>query len=193
MSQVEQHPLEPFLPDGAQILFLGSFPPPRNKWSMEFFYPNWINDHWRIQGEIWFQDRDHFVDKENHCFRVEQIKAFCREKGIAFYDTAQAVRRLKNNASDAFLEVVQPTDIRALLVKIPRCKTIITTGEKATNTVCRYFSIPAVPAVGESVPIPGESHMPALQLLRLPSSSRAYPLSFEKKVEAYKIIKTLIK
>ena len=39
----EKHPLEPFLPENAKILMLGSFPPKRERWSMDFFYPNWIN------------------------------------------------------------------------------------------------------------------------------------------------------
>ena len=33
----EQHPLEPFLPAGARLLMLGSFPPQRKRWSMDFF------------------------------------------------------------------------------------------------------------------------------------------------------------
>ena len=49
---IEEHPLKPFLPDGARVLFLGSFPPPRKRWSMDFFYPNWLNDFWRIMGLI---------------------------------------------------------------------------------------------------------------------------------------------
>ena len=28
---------------------------------MEFFYPNWINDFWRVMGLIHFQDAQHFV------------------------------------------------------------------------------------------------------------------------------------
>jgi hypothetical protein len=28
---IEQHPLEPFVPEGATTLFLGSFPPPRER------------------------------------------------------------------------------------------------------------------------------------------------------------------
>lgn len=44
MSHItEIHPLEPFLPHNARILMLGSFPPPKARWSMDFFYPNWIN------------------------------------------------------------------------------------------------------------------------------------------------------
>ena len=46
---LEQHPLEPFLPENAWLLMLGSFPPSKKRWSMDFFYPNFINDMWRIQ------------------------------------------------------------------------------------------------------------------------------------------------
>ena len=59
--QTEKHPLEPFLPEGARILMLGSFPPKRERWSMDFFYPNFINDMWRITGHIFFGDKDHFI------------------------------------------------------------------------------------------------------------------------------------
>ena len=45
---VEYHPLRPFLPENAKVLFLGSFPPQRKRWCMDFYYPNFINDHWRI-------------------------------------------------------------------------------------------------------------------------------------------------
>ena len=43
---VEYHPLRPFLPERAKVLFLGSFPPQRKRWCMDFYYPNFINDHW---------------------------------------------------------------------------------------------------------------------------------------------------
>lgn len=37
--EIETHPLEPFLPENARLLMLGSFPPPRNKWKMDFTIP----------------------------------------------------------------------------------------------------------------------------------------------------------
>lgn len=49
-DNVEWHPLKPFLPKRGEILFLGSFPPQRKRWCMDFYYPNFINDHWRIRG-----------------------------------------------------------------------------------------------------------------------------------------------
>ena len=184
---IEYHPLHPFLPEGCRVLFLGSFPPQRKRWCMDFFYPNFINDHWRIEGLIFFGDKDYFVDTEAKTFRLERIIPFLEQKGIGFYDTATAVCRLKDNASDKFLEVVEPTDIHALLGSIPQCRVIVTTGEKATQTICHTLGIPQMPSVGEYVStrmLNGQGQ--EIFLYRLPSSSRAYPMSLPKKAEAYR-------
>jgi G:T/U-mismatch repair DNA glycosylase len=94
---------------------------------------------------------------------------------------------LKDNASDEFLEVVLPTDIHALLHRVPHCRVIVTTGEKATATLCHTLSIPEMPSVGQYVPIPDLfADGQQMVLYRLPSSSRAYPLSLPKKAEAYR-------
>ena len=183
---VEYHPLRPFLPRHAKILFLGSFPPQRKRWCMDFYYPNFINDHWRIEGQIFFGDKNHFVDLTAKRFLTDEIIAFCEDRGFAFFDTSTAVRRLQDNASDKFLEVVVPTDIRALMAQLPQCRAIVTTGEKATETICASLDIPEIPKVNTSVNISSFIQHPSpISLWRLPSSSRAYPLSFEKKVEAY--------
>lgn len=182
---VEYHPLIPFLPENAKVLFLGSFPPQRKRWCMDFYYPNFINDHWRIEGQIFFGDKNHFVDLENKRFKIDEIVAFCKEKGLAFFDTSIAIRRLQDNASDKFLEVVEQTDIRGLLQKLPHCRAIVTTGEKATETICSYFDINTIPKVNTSVALSWGNGKEVV-LYRLPSSSRAYPLSFDNKVEAYR-------
>ena len=212
---IEYHPLRPFLPEGARVLFLGSFPPQRKRWCMDFYYPNFINDHWRIEGEVFFGDRNHFVNQGEKRFKLDEIVRHCEARGIAFFDTSTAVRRLKDNASDKFLEVVEPTDIGALTSQLPQLRAIVTTGEKAAETICTSLGIPDVPKVSAYVAIPafpvpsngevkqsstnihgaaddsspsptGEGRGEAVLLWRLPSSSRAYPLSFEKKAEAYK-------
>ena len=184
---VEYHPLIPFLPENAKVLFLGSFPPQRKRWCMDFYYPNFINDHWRIEGQTFFGDKNHFVDLKNKRFKIDEIVAFCQEKGLAFFDTSTAIRRLQGNASDKFLEVVEPTDIRALISQLPHLRAIVTTGEKATETICTYFGIHEIPKVNTSVSVSSIIHHPSsISLWRLPSSSRAYPLSFDKKVEAYR-------
>ena len=190
---VEYHPLRPFLPENGKVLFLGSFPPQRKRWCMDFYYPNFINDHWRIEGQLFFGDKNHFVDLDAKRFKIDEIVTFCQEKGLAFFDTATAIRRLQDNASDKFLEVVEPTDIQALIRQMPHLRAIVTTGEKATETICDSLNIPTVPKVNTSVAIPNtfdRAGNPIL-LYRLPSSSRAYPLAFDKKVAAYQIITEL--
>lgn len=202
-APIETHPLSPFLPEGARILMLGSFPPKRERWSMEFFYPNWINDMWRIFGVIFFGDKDHFVagpeagpeagpkDAKGQAkssvkakrFDRDRCAAFAAERGIAMFDTASQVRRLKDNASDKFLEIVTPTDIAALLKEIPECSAIVTTGQKATDVIVDTYGCDE-PEVGSftKVIIDGRE----LRFWRMPSSSRAYPLPLEKKAEPYR-------
>ena len=121
MTVVEQHPLQPFMPAGAHLLMLGSFPPARKRWSMDFFYPNYTNDMWRIFGLCFFGDKLHFVDEERKTYRREAIIDLLNSKGIALYDTACAVVRTKNTASDKDLEIVRQTDVEALLRQMPFC------------------------------------------------------------------------
>lgn len=157
---------------------------------MEFFYPNWINDMWRIFGYIFFDDRNHFVASQQpdenlpvKRFDRDRCAAFAAEKGIAMFDTASEVRRLKDNASDKFLEILTPTDIEALLDRIPKCRAIVTTGQKATDVIVERYGCEE-PPVGSytTVMIAGRS----IRFWRMPSSSRAYPLSLEKKAEHYR-------
>ena len=185
MREIEQHPLQPFLPARARLLMLGSFPPSRKRWCMDFFYPNFNNDMWRIWGVVCFQDKDHFVDLTSKRFKQQEIEAFLNEKGIALYDTACAVVRTKNTASDKDLEVVEETDIDRLLQQIPDCEAIVTTGQKATDILTARFAI-RQPAVGEYVSFDYQGK--TMRLYRMPSSSRAYPLALEKKAEKYKVL-----
>lgn len=182
---VERHPLAPFLPAGARVLMLGSFPPPRVRWSMDFYYPNFQNDMWRILGLLFYGDKLHFVDDVNRRFDCERVVRFCGERGIAIFDTATAVRRLRSNASDKFLEVVEPTDVGGLLRQIPECRAVVVTGEKAAETVLLSLGGEAdsVLRMGSYKRIEFEGRV--MQLWRMPSSSRAYPLSIEKKAEHY--------
>lgn len=183
IMETEKHPFEPFLPENAKVLFLGSFPPQPKRWSMVFYYPNWINDFWRIAGIVFSGDKDRFCIPAEKRFDLPKILEFCNEKGLAFYDTACEVKRLKDNASDRFLEVVAPSDIPALLEKIPLCTAIVTTGEKATDTIAQTYSCEK-PAVGSMTEITIAGRR--LEFWRLPSTSRAYPLPIEKKADYYR-------
>lgn len=191
---------------------LGSFPPPRERWCLDFFYPNPQNDMWRIMGQVFFGDKTHFEVpyseihgcKIHGCeiarsevprdgihkptnrkkgFDYEAIVAFCRVQGIAIFDTAQAVRRLQGNAADEHLEIVERTDIVALLQQIPLCHDLCCTGGKAASTLADILHT-ATPQTGEYIETVFNDR--PIRFWRMPSTSRAYPLSFDKKAAAYR-------
>ncbi|MDE5639122.1 MAG: uracil-DNA glycosylase family protein [Odoribacter sp.] len=178
----ELHPLAPFCPAGAKLLMLGSFPPRKNRWSMDFYYPNLQNDMWRIIGLIFHGDKDYFLTETKKAFCKDRICHFLEEKGIALSDAAVEIIRQKGNASDKFLEVVTPMDIQKTLRILPDCRAIVTTGQKATDTLLRLLPV-TEPKVGcySGFEYTGRR----MRLYRMPSSSRAYPKPIQEKAAVY--------
>lgn len=183
IQAIERHPWPPYIPSGARYLFLGTFPPKPSRWSMPFFYPNRINDFWRVMGIIFLNDRNALWDDKAGRFDLNAIKSLLDKQGIALWDTAMAVRRLRDNASDKFLEIVEPIDLSALLVAHPTITQVIATGEKAAAVVAAQAGV-GVPAISE--PVDCRIAGSCFRLWRMPSTSRAYPLSLEKKADAYR-------
>lgn len=184
LPEIETHPLAPFLPQNGKLLMLGSFPPPQTRWKMQFYYPNYQNDMWKIFGLCFFQDQDYFLDIRQKTFKEALIRDFLTQVGVGIYDTAYQVRRLTGNASDKFLQIETASDIAALLAQMPDCRSLMTTGDKATDTL--LLSMPegtAKPSIGQSSAVYFAQRQ--MKLYRMPSSSRAYPLALEKKAQAY--------
>ena len=177
--ETERHPWAPFVPEGAKVLFMGTFPPGKHRWSMDFYYPNPTNDFWRIMGLLYFSDKDALWLGAEKRFDLERIKALLTERGIALSATARAVRRLRGNASDKFLEIVESTDVQALLERMPECRHVACTGEKAAAVAADQLGV-AMPKMGESIAGKG-----GVTLWRMPSSSRAYPMALQRKAEFY--------
>lgn len=181
--KIESHPFPPFLPEGTKVLMLGTFPPKSNRWSMDFFYPNRINDMWRIMGIIFFNDKNHFWNTEQKNFILPAIKDFLTDKKIGMWDTASKVRRLKDNASDKFLDIVETIDLDDFFKRRPTIEAIVATGEKASSVIAGKAGV-AVPKIGH--PVTCDYHGHEFVFYRMPSSSRAYPLSIDKKASVYK-------
>lgn len=140
---------------------------------------------WRIWGYLASGDKNHFVIPGEKRFDKEKIENFCHHYGIALYDTAQEVVRLKENASDQFLQIINPTNIADLLQKMPLCNTIVVTGQKAAETLQAATGCAPL-TVGEYLPARYADR--EVTLWRMPSSSRAYPRPVEWKAEYYRKI-----
>ena len=182
---VETRPFPPFLPKNATVMMMGTFPPTSEKRAMEFLYPNFQNDMWRVFGLVFFNDKEYFRKGEEKAMDPDKIKSFLDQVGIASCPTVYKAIREHGNASDAFLTVVEAVNLKAVLDQIPNCKHIGTTGGKATEILLSLLPEKVkLPKTGETIPFVYEGR--ELSLTRLPSTSRAYPLSLVKKAEAYK-------
>lgn len=188
LNLIEKHPFTPFLPEGCRIVLCGTFPPKPEKWSMDFFYPNFQNDMWRVFGLIFFNDPQKFFDRANKSIDKAGIQEMLTQFKIGVGETATEVIRTKGNASDKYLEIVKPVDLPAMLAKVPDCQIVGTTGEKAASVIAEITGTP-LPRMGEwvvcTVKMPsGEER--CFKHWRLPSTSRAYPMKLEKKAEFYR-------
>lgn len=182
--EIETHPFEPWLPVNAKLLMLGTFPPAPKRWAMEWYYPNFTNDMWRIFGLIFFGDKLHFVDEANKTYRLNELKLFLKEKGVALFDTALRIRRTTGTASDKDLEIVEPADLDGMLRSLPECKAVLAAGQLATKVFTEHYNIDARNLkMGEYRTFDFEGR--TLKLYRQPSSSRAYPMKVEKKAVYY--------
>ena len=177
---LESHPFPPYLPDGAKVLIMGTFPPQPHRWAMEFYYPNRTNDFWKIMGLIFYGDPGRLYDTGTRSFRLGLIKQLLDEKGIALHDTGHEIRRLKDNASDKYLEIVTPVPLFDLLARIPECHTIASTGEKAAGVIAGLTGT-EIPRMGHMV----TDTVRHLDIWRMPSTSRAYPLPLESTAAYY--------
>ena len=182
---LEQHPFAPVLPKDATIMMMGTFPPTEDKWAMPFHYPNFYNDMWRIYGEVFFADADHFRVGAEKRFDPQRIIDFMHERGIASCPTVRSAIREQGNAADKHLQVVDAVDLDQVLSQVPKVHTLFTTGGKATEILLSLIdNPPKLPKTNQHIDYPYP--LRALTLYRLPSTSRAYPLAFNKKVEAYR-------
>ncbi len=138
---------------------------------------------WEIFGLVFFDDSQRLVDAEHKTFRKEDIKVLLEERGIAIFDTASTVRRLSGNASDKDLQIVEKTDIPALLSKIPQCHDIVCTGQKSFSVLTEDYGVP-VPQMGTYNEFTIAER--PMRLWRMPSSSRAYPMPLAEKANYYR-------
>ena len=185
--EIELRPFPPFLPPNATVLMMGSFPPAAEKRAMEFHYPNFQNDMWRVYGLVFFGDAMHFQRVGEKAFDAEKIKAFLTARGIGSCPGVRRAVRTHGNASDAYLKVVETVELPEILEKIPQCRRICTTGGKATEILLALLETEVrAKDFKTGMTITARCGDRDLFVTRLPSTSRAYPMKLEKKAEAYR-------
>ena len=185
--EIELRPFPPFLPPNTTVLMMGSFPPAAEKRAMEFHYPNFQNDMWRVYGLVFFGNAMHFQRVGEKAFDAAKIKAFLTARGIGSCPGVRRAIRTHGNASDAYLKVVETVELPEILEKIPQCRRICTTGGKATEILLALLETEVrAKDFKTGTTVTARCGDRDLLVTRLPSTSRAYPMKLEKKAEYYR-------
>lgn len=151
--------LPPFLPEGATILILGSFPSPKSR-ECGFYYGHPQNRFWKTLAGVFEDD----VPQS-----LEQKKAFLDRHHIALWDVIASCSIV--GASDSSIADVVANDIPSVVTKQP-IQLIVTTGKKADALFHKYFKDDETIAAIAYLNLPSTS--PANARMRLPDLIAAY-------------------
>lgn len=191
MHQTETHPWKWFVPRGAKVLVVGTFPPTKRNWSYDFFYPNKRNLFWPMVARIAGKELQYFSGAE----AVNERKKLLIQLKTGITDMGLEITRNQSNSSDDNLEVSAFMDIISILVEHPSIKKIIFTSSSGkssaaawflqylkTKNIVHKFEKGARPLKSE---VFLNGRMISMAILYSPSPRAANRISFDKLVELY--------
>ena len=104
MNEIENHPFEPFIPENATVLIVGSFPGREQTQGYvddeQWFYGAKRNQFWKIISAVYQTELLCKADKQN----------LFNKYGIGITDILLKVRRKNNSNLDDNLEIVEYND-----------------------------------------------------------------------------------
>ena len=141
----------------ARILVLGTMPSVESL-RQGFYYAHPRNAFWRILAEIFGEEIP---------TSAEEKKQLLLRNRIALWDTLRSCER--EGSLDSAILRPEPNDIPALLAACPEIRTICFNGAASQQLFYRHIG-----------------HIEGMEMIRLPSTSPAYTLSYAKKLAAWK-------
>lgn len=153
----------PIISEGAEILILGSVPGIKSL-EMQEYYAHPQNKFWKILFELFEED-----------FTIDYIEKqkFLQRNRIALWDVIDSCER--EGSLDTKIKNEIHNDIEQILADYPNIKAIFCNGKKSFKNVQKKLS----PKI-------------EIAVFDLPSTSPAYTLSYEKKLEGWKKIKEFL-
>ena len=135
------HPYEPFIPENATKLIVGTLPPPR--FTMGELKPDDVNFCYGSRDGLLWPILDRLFDLnlkyENTEAAILQRKEFLIKRGIGICDVVESSRRSKIDASDLGMKEVELRDLISILRNNPRIETLLFTGGNSKNGPEYFF------------------------------------------------------
>jgi G:T/U-mismatch repair DNA glycosylase len=139
-----KHPYDPFIPDGASRLIIGTIPPARFcmegtkslfETDVDFYYGSKDNAFWGLVAEVFGVQ----LEKSNTQAAIEQRKSILTAHGIGITDIISECTRENQSASDDKLKVITRKDLGKLLFDHPSISTLIYTSEFVKKEINQHF------------------------------------------------------
>ncbi len=131
----EEHPWPPCIPGNSRALFIGTFPPLRERWSFDFFYPNKNNYFWRILSTITGRNLNHFSGEKAVIERQKLLAA----ASCGITDMGRVIKRDAFSSNDNDLIIVEFTDILGILSENEQIKRLVFTSSSGRSSAAGWF------------------------------------------------------
>jgi len=133
--QEETHPWNWYIPDGAETVIIGTFPPTRRNWSFDFFYPNKNNYFWKLIARIAACPLRCSSGEE----AVAERKKLLNQLKLGVSDMGQIIRRKNDSSLDQNLGIIAFMDIFKLLQDNPSIRKLIFTSSSGKSSAIGWF------------------------------------------------------
>lgn len=139
------HPFEPFIPEEATKLIIGTIPPYRfcqndgiNPKDVYFYYGSADNQFWDLVYISTYGSAENLI-KDNNSAAIEQRKKTLELLGIGITDVIDSCIHIDGKSDDNSLKVIKQKDIRKILRENDKIDTLIYTSnyvKSQMNTIC---------------------------------------------------------
>lgn len=129
-----EHPFKWYVPDNAETLIIGTFPPVEARWSYEFFYPNIQNMFWKILAEI--ARHELLLTGDN---MVNDRKKILHRLKVGVTDMGGSILRLQNDSKDESLKIVEYMNIIHIIERHKTIRKIILTSSSGRSSAFGWF------------------------------------------------------
>ncbi len=136
-----RHPYQPFIPENATRLIVGTLPPPRfttgelKEGDVNFCYGSRNGQLWKILNRIF--DLNLVWDTSD--LAIKQRKDFLISQNIGVCDIVESAERAKIDASDLGMQNVVLRDMIGYLKEYPKIKTLLFMGGNSKNGPEYFF------------------------------------------------------
>lgn len=143
MEPISKHPFEPFIPEGAKSLIIGTIPPqrfcvegiPLKGCDVNFYYGSSDNYFWEMIDEI----NSLGFKFENTIDAIKERKDYLCSMNIGITDIIETCIHKNGSASDKDLEDIKHKNLKELLENNSSIETLIYTSDFVKSQVNHYY------------------------------------------------------